>query len=115
MKGILGINSMKLNDVIDIDGKLYHVIYVGSNGSFEAEPIGEVVVKGFVREQNLSRTDKMDILKEYCDNRADCHKWDRGIEIPCPLYDICKNSYFYELTDIELDEAYNIVKEKSND
>ena len=34
--------KMEINDVIDIDGKLYKIVYKGINDNFEAKPIGEV-------------------------------------------------------------------------
>lgn len=92
---------MKLNDVIDIDGKLYKVIHISDDGSFEAEPIGEVIAKGFVRPQNekhesisLDEVDKEDKDKQlkiealqcYCDKQEECHKVIDGVEIPCHLY-----------------------------
>ena len=91
---------MKLKDVIDIDGKLYQIVYVGYDDSFEAEPIGEVVAKGFTRPQN-----KFEMVKEleaFCDRQDKC----RG----CCLdgYDGC---FFNEYTVNQLAEAYRIMKE----
>ena len=90
---------MKLKDVIDIDGKLYQIICVGDSGSFSAEPIGEVVAKGFTRPQ-----DELEMIKElesFCDNR-DCFHCCLEKYLDCSF-----KCYSYK----ELDEAYRIMKE----
>jgi hypothetical protein len=90
---------MKLKDVIDIDGKLYQIIYVGDGGSFEAEPIGEVVAKGFTRPQDDGGV--VEELEAFC-GKHDC-------------YDCCLNCYldcsFEDYSDKQLAEAYRIMKE----
>lgn len=96
---------MKLNDVIDINNKLYQVIYVGSNGSFEAEPIGEVVAKGFTRPQDVA-TDMQSMIEElsaFCDNKDSCDG--------CCLqhYSDC---FWDDYTYGSLVEAYNIMNSK---
>ena len=91
---------MKLKDVIDIDGKLYQIIHVGDDGSFEAEPIGEVVAKGFTRPQ-----DDNEIVREldnFCDRQQFCKN-------------CCLNRYldcsFGDYDGKQLAEAYRIMKE----
>ena len=91
---------MKLKDVIDIDGKLYQIIHVSDDGSFEAEPIGEVVAKGFVRPRN-----KLEMVKEldaFCDEQTSC----RG----CCLSEYLDCGFRY-YDDIQIAEAYRIMKE----
>ena len=111
---------MKVNDVIDIDGKLYHVIYVGKEGSFEAEPIGEVVAKGFVRPQNeeresisldginftiLDKDDKISVLDDFCSKmESNCS----FCEEDCPLLGYLDCS-FEDYSNEQLDEAYNLI------
>jgi hypothetical protein len=91
---------MKLKDVIDIDGKLYQIIYVGDGGSFEAEPIGEVVAKGFTRPQ-----DDSEIVREL-DDFCDCQQFCKNC---------CLDGYldcnFGDYSDKQLAEAYRIMKE----
>lgn len=91
---------MKLKDVIDIDGKLYQIIHVSDDGSFEAEPIGEVVAKGFSRPQ-----DDNEIVKEL-DNFCDRHQF---------CTNCCLDGYldcsFGDYNDKQLAEAYRIMKE----
>jgi hypothetical protein len=91
---------MKLKDVIDIDGKLYQIIYVGDGGSFEAEPIGEVVAKGFTRPQDDSEI--VEELIDFCGKQHDCYD--------CCL-DCYLDCYFKDYDDEELSEAYRIMKE----
>lgn len=90
---------MKLKDVIDIDGKLYQIIHVSDNGAFEAEPIGEVIAKGFVRPQ-----DDREIVEEL---EAFCSKHD--------CYDCCLDCYldcsFEDYDGKQLSAAYRIMKE----
>lgn len=91
---------MKLNDVIDIDGKLYQIIHVGDDGSFEAEPIGEVVAKGFTRPQ-----DDNEIVREldnFCDRQQSCRN--------CCL-DGFLDCSFEDYSDKQLTEAYRFMKE----
>jgi hypothetical protein len=90
---------MKLKDVIDIDGKLYQIIYVGDGGSFEAEPIGKVVAKGFTRPQDDSEIARE--LEAFC-GKHDCHD--------CCL-DGYLDCYFKDYDDEQLSEAYRIMKE----
>ena len=111
---------MKLKDVIDIDGKLYKVIYIDDDGSFEAEPIGEVIAKGFVRPQNekhesisldginftiLDKDDKISVLDDFCDKMdSDCSFCEEN----CPLLGYLDCS-FEDYTNEQLDEAYNLI------
>ena len=111
---------MKLNDVIDIDGKLYQIIHVGDDGSFEAEPIGEVVAKGFIRPQNekhesisldginftiLDKDDKISVLDDFCHKmESDCSFCNDD----CPLLDYLDCS-FEDYSNEQLDEAYNLI------
>ena len=52
---------MKLKDVIDIDGKLYQIIHVSRDGSFEAEPI---VMEVDEENERLVIVNKKDVKKE---------------------------------------------------
>lgn len=91
---------MKLRDVIDIDGKLYQIIHVSDDGSFEAEPIGEVVAKGFSRPQ-----DDNEILRElniFCDRQHLCTNCCLNGYVDC---------FFEDYNDKQLAEAYRIMKE----
>lgn len=91
---------MKLKDVIDIDGKLYQIICVGDSGSFEAEPIGEVVAKGFTRPQEDNAM--VEELTKFCDEQPFCSK--------CCLdgfLDCC----FEDYSDKQLAEVYRFMKE----
>lgn len=91
---------MKLKDVIDIDGKLYQIICVGDSGSFTAEPIGEVVAKGFVRPQEDS-----DIVREldvFCDRQSSCRKCCLDTYLDCS---------FADYDNKQLNTAYRIMKE----
>lgn len=91
---------MKLKDVIDIDGKLYQIIHVSDDGSFEAEYIGEVVAKGFTRPRDDLET--INELDAFCDNQECCR-------------DCCLNEYldcgFKYYDNIQIAEAYRIMKE----
>ena len=91
---------MKLKDVIDIDGKLYQIINVSDDGSFEAEPFGNVVAKGFTRPQDDS--EMVAELDYFCDCQRCCS-------------DCCLDKYldcsFEDYTDKQLIEAYRIMKE----
>lgn len=91
---------MKLKDVIDIDGKLYQIIHVSNDGSFEAEPIGEVVAKGFVRPQDNGEI--VEKLEAFCSRQSNC-------------YDCCLDCYldcsFEDYDNKQLSEAYRITKE----
>ena len=91
---------MKLKDVIDIDGKLYQIIHVSDDGSFEAEPIGEVVAKEFTRPQTLDRGEKLDKVRSFCNSVDGC----RG----CTL-EPYKDCMWSEYTDEELDEACELI------
>ena len=113
---------MKVNDVIDINGKLYHVIHISDDGSFEAEPIGEVVAKGVIRPQNekhesisldginftiLDKDDKISVLDDFCSKmESNCS----FCEDDCPLLNYLDCS-FEDYSDNELDEAYRRIKE----
>lgn len=91
---------MKLKDVIDIDGKLYQIIHVSDDGSFEAEYIGEVVAKGFTRPQ-----DDNEIVREldnFCDRQQFCRNCCLGGYLDCS---------FGDYSDKQLAEAYRIMKE----
>ena len=92
---------MKLNDVIDIDGKLYQIIHVSDDGSFEAEPIGEVVATGFTRPQNDSEMVKE--LRNYCGNKNLC--------CDCCLDEFLDCS-FASYDSEQLAEACRIIKEE---
>ena len=91
---------MKLKDVIDIDGKLYQIIHVSRDGSFEAEPIGEVVAKGFTRPQN--NRELIDELDDFCSDQESCRE--------CPL-DVYLDCGFEHYDNEQLNEAYRIMKE----
>ncbi len=91
---------MKLNDIIDIDGKLYQIVCIGDDDSFKAEPIGKVVAKGFIRPQ-----DNREIIKEldaFCDCQSSCR-------------DCCLDKYldcsFGYYDNEQLNIAYKIMKE----
>ena len=114
---------MKLKDVIDIDGKLYQVIRISDNGAFEAEPIGEVVAKGFTRPQNeepknvvlnsisfniLDKDDKMSVLDDFC-SKMESNCYSRCGE-DCPLFNYLDCS-FEDYSNEQLDEAYNLIVE----
>jgi len=90
---------MKLKDVIDIDGKLYQIIRVSDNGAFEAEPIGEVVAKGFTRPR--SDTEILRELDAFCDSQR-CSK--------CCLSNYL-NCSFCDYDSGQLNTAYRIMKE----
>ena len=91
---------MKLKDMIDIDGKLYQIIHVSNDGSFEAEPIGKGATKGFTRPQDDS--EMVAELDYFCDCQRYCS-------------DCCLSRYldcsFGDYTDEQLVEAYRIMKE----
>ena len=91
---------MKLNDVIDIDGKLYQIIHVSDDGSFEAEPIGEVVARGFTRPRNDLKM--VEELQAFCDNQKCC--------TDCCLEKVLDCS-FEDYSDRQLAEVYRIMKE----
>lgn len=91
---------MKLKDVIDIDGKLYQIIHVSDDGSFEAESIGEVVAKGFVRPQD--RLEMIEKLNTFCNNQERCRY--------CCL-DEYLDCHFKDYSDEQLGDAYRIMKE----
>lgn len=91
---------MKLKDVIDIDGKLYQIICVGDSGSFTAEPIGEVIARGFTRPQN--DLEMVEELEAFCDNQVCC--------ADCCLEKVLDCS-FEDYHGRQLAEAYRIMKE----
>jgi hypothetical protein len=76
---------MKLKDVIDIDGKLYQIIHVSDDGSFEAEPIGEVVAKGFTRPQDDG--EMVEELYAFCDKQSNCFDCCFGGLLDCSFED----------------------------
>lgn len=91
---------MKLKDVIDIDGKLYQIICVQDSGSFTAEPIGEVVGRGFTRPQNDKEMIKE--LNTFCGKHSGC----RGCCFESRL-----DCVFEDYTNSQLVEVYRIMKE----
>ena len=93
---------MKLNDVIDIDGKLYQIIHVSDDDSFEAEPIGKVVARGFTRPRNdLEMTEE---LRAFCDNQKCCTNCCLEKYLDCS---------FKHYNDRQLTEVYRIMKENT--
>lgn len=97
---------MKLNDVIDIDGKLYKITYMGRSGNFEAKPVGEVVAKGSVVKEPQDDYELISELDDFCRDRLGC--------IACPLekYLSCN---FDDYTSEQLNEAYNIIRENEDE
>ena len=91
---------MKLKDVIDIDGKLYQIICVGDSGSFSAEPIGEVVAKGFTRPQDNRKM--VEELYPFCDKQSNCFDCCFGRLLDCS---------FEDYDGKQLSVAYRIMKE----
>lgn len=91
---------MKLKDVIDIDGKLYQIICVEDSGSFTAEPIGEVVARGFTRPQDDEKI--IGELVDFCDCQSCCSV--------CCLHKYLDCS-FEDYNDKQLAEAYRIMRE----